>query len=417
MVFSTAPKTRSVRVLLFAATIVVFCYTLRLFTVDVLPEPATPKVTAFGDNFDIDRYFRGQNGQLHLYRDTSYPSTPEIQRAIHKHQNPPDCSRARYLIHEPFTAFGLGAVYYGISKSLAIAHATNRVLVIQTITKPWPLSEGCDTPGHRCFFQPETRCTIPANATRAVFNNRGKSIDLALSGVQVVEIRSLTPYLRDINVNNFLSRTYANLGVAPPLSRAHKHRAWRRKCNERAWNTQAMLYLTRLNRRMQQLVRPIAKKCSENGAARGTLGVPLRGSDKCYEGNKAGEMDCLKPITVWEHMRRVRYTQPWLYRAIVTSEDDELEVRTKRLLRTEWEVFSLADTRPGTGRPNEQVNKTIAQYRYTEAALKVLVCQLTADAHVLTPKSNFHSMIDLLAKVVPGRHSHYAYAMGTLRIK
>ncbi len=163
-------------------------------------------------------------------------------------------------------------------------------------------------------------------------------------------------------------------------------------------------------------MRPVVAKCSSHGDARETLGVPMRGSDKCYKGNTRGEMDCLEPSTVGDHMRRVRYAQPRLHKAILTSEDAQLERRTKEALKEAWNITTVPDVRPGTGRPGEQVNRTIPPYLYTQAAITVLTCQLTAETHVLTPRSNFHSMIDLLAEVVPGRRTHFTYSMGNLRI-
>ncbi len=133
-----------------------------LFTVDLIQTRTfRQSTTTLHRDFNIDAYFRAQNGELSLYSETVYPSTPLIQRAIHKHQNPADSANARYLIHEPVVVCGLGAVYFGIAKSLAYAIASKRVLVVESITKPWALTEGCETPGPQCFFVPETRCVPP----------------------------------------------------------------------------------------------------------------------------------------------------------------------------------------------------------------------------------------------------------------
>ncbi len=388
-----------------------------LLTVDLIQtQTFRQSTTTLHHDFNVDAYFRAQNGELSLYSETVYPSTPQIQRAIHKHQNPSDCTNARYLIHEPVVVCGFGAVYFGIARSLAYAIATKRVLVVKSITKPWTLTEGCETPGPQCFFLPETRCVPPSNAMRAAFNVSSTSIDLAYGDVQVVELHSRPPYLHRVVWNHLLPDVYKNLGVSPPTSIRTTHEMWRRHSVMRVWNTQALLFLMRLNRRMQNLVRPVVAKCSSHGDARETLGVPMRGSDKCYKGNTRGEMDCLDPSTVSDHMRRVRYAQPWLHKAILTSEDVQLETRTKEALKKAWDITTVPDVRPGTGRPGEQVNRTIPPYLYTQAAITILTCQLTAGTHVLTPRSNFHSMIDLLAKVVPGRRTHFTYSMGNLRI-
>lgn len=406
------------QLLLFAVILTFFFSAFHSFGIDRFAKTTNHRdSSSFGKDFDIETYFRAQRGELHLYRETVYPNTPEIQLAIHTHQHPFNCEKARYLIHEPSTAFGFGAVYMGIARSLVFAIATNRILVIKSISKPWPLSELCDTPGPQCFFLPETWCTPPTNTTRAVFDSHATTIDLALGNMQIVEFHSRTPYMKDVKWTELLPLVYAKLGVSPPMWTYSSNSAWRRQGSERMWNTQALLYLTRLNNRMQNSVRTVITQCMSSGKSLGTVGVPMRGSDKCYKGNQRGEMDCVDPSEVRNQMQRIRYAHPWLHKAIVTSEDRDLERRTKKVLEQEWSIISIPDTRPGTGRPGEQTNKTIAPYLYTEAALKVLSCQLTANTHLLTPKSNFHSMIDLLAKVVPGRTAHFTYSMGTLKIR
>ena len=419
MVGRQIPKTRSSNGLwlFFLAAILLSVFKVLHFPVIDFVSETTHHRSDVGEQFDIERFLDAQKGQLHHYYETVYPNTPHVQRAIRAHQHPLDCRNARYLIHEPLHVYGLGAVYDVLAKVLAIAIASNRILVIKSVTHQWPHSEGCTVQGPHCFFQHETWCTPPSNVSPIDFSTDAKSIDMALTDAQVLQIRSRLPYLNYLRHEAILPHTWKRLAVPPPLATAVDDATWRQHTNKRVWNTQAMLYLTRLNRRMQAAVRPVAEFCTGNGESKGTLGVPLRGSDKCYEWGPRGEMRCLEPKTVRDHMLRVRFAQPWLYRAIVTSEDEALERRTSILLEKDWTVTRVSDTRPGTGKPNEQLNKTVPQYKFTEAALKVLVCQLTAGAHVLTPRSNYHTMIDLLAKVVPGRRMHYTYSMGDIRFR
>lgn len=49
-----------------------------------------------------------------------------------------------------------------------------------------------------------------------------------------------------------------------------------------------------------------------------------------------------------------------------------------------------------------------------EAAIVSMTCQVMPMYHVLTMRSNFPSLIDMLAKVGPGKAMHFSYSLGEI---
>ncbi|CAH1787662.1 unnamed protein product [Owenia fusiformis] len=74
-------------------------------------------------------------------------------KSIETIMNPPDCSKAKYLLCEwPFMAWGLGSMMHQISYCFSVALATNRVLLISAQWKFIPES------WYYYLLQPSTKC-------------------------------------------------------------------------------------------------------------------------------------------------------------------------------------------------------------------------------------------------------------------
>jgi hypothetical protein len=108
----------------------------------------------------------------HLPQDTD-----AVQRAIHAHQNPQDCSRARFLVLSTEHSSGLGSSLHIHAYMISLAISDNRVLVIDPAVRWDYVPKGlcsCDDieelpktckPGtvlSDCFFLPASRCPLPS---------------------------------------------------------------------------------------------------------------------------------------------------------------------------------------------------------------------------------------------------------------
>lgn len=259
---------------------------------------------------------------------------------------------------------------------------------------------------------------LPGNATRV------------RSRAHVVEIRTGPPYLLPARrvLHELLPDVYRALraggdevsGARMESTDGAEARAmheWRAAAlaaygRRRKWHTQAALYLMRLNDDMQSRARKALRKCS--GAGR-MVGVPVRASDKCKGNGGGGEMKCVKAMAIRDVVARVRVAQPWIDVALVTSEDKEAAQKVGDALRGDgWIVReNYGDVQQGSGVAGVR-SEDGKPFEGSMWAILSLVCQIRADVHVLTFRSNFHSLIDMLAKVVPGKRYHFSYSVGDL---
>lgn len=58
------------------------------------------QATQAADKVGFDAYFDAMNGNVDLYKQTEYPDTPTVLRAIRHHQMPRDCGKVRFLVFE-----------------------------------------------------------------------------------------------------------------------------------------------------------------------------------------------------------------------------------------------------------------------------------------------------------------------------
>lgn len=385
----------------------------------------------------IERYFAAMNGAIHEYADTVYPTTPALQHAIHKHQS--QCGGARFLEYELYVprAYnartnwsmknwrfirwnnGLGSDYLGATTALALAISSGRILILREprVSYGWLHSYGCAQRGPVCFFQKVTSCVPPRDASRAIMH--GNTTSPPRSTATVLEARASPPYLRPARaeLHTFLPSVYSSLCVAaprargstrPPPSRA-RARVLHLYAERRAWHTQAALYLLRLNSQTQLAARVALFSCGHGGAD--VVGAPVRASDKCVQAGR--EMSCVNASAVATSIARIRAAQPWLYTALVTSENANAAAAVSHALQADgWIVrINAADIQQGSGsRGAARIGG--APYEATLSAITSLTCQIMPQVHVLTMRSNFHSLVDMLAKVVPGKTSHFTYSVG-----
>lgn len=402
--------------LLFASRILTFLIfitlLLRLLWFVPLPELSSPLSPTPTTPFST--YFRAMNGEVDLYSTSVYPTTPQTQRAILRHQFPTDCSRARFLVFEMWD-HGLGSGLLGATTALALAIASSRVLVIAEPAGGWHLARGCATPGFGCFFQPEAGCRPSARQLNASVLADGSAGYAPRSDARTLVLRSDRPYLGPArrNLSSVLAEAHRRLGLPRPLARANRAGGYPAV---RAWHTQATLYLTRLNARMQRKVARGLDGCSGGDAdslRRRTLGVPLRGSDKCFRRGGHGEMGCVGPERVVRALGHMRATHPWLEAALVTSEDGRLARKVEGAIGGKWIVRkNNRDAQQGSGSAAVWKRMGGKGFRMTESMLVTLACQAMPRFHVLTIRSNFHSLIDMMAKTVPGKPAHFSYSIG-----
>ena len=322
---------------------------------------------------------------------------------------------------------------------------SNRVLVLRFRNNRWVHALGCRTKTPECFFMPISNCSLLqvqalVQSGSAKYREQ-KQDEREVKGVdqgdvRVLETKRYKPHLISFRhrLHNLVPQVLKNLRLPENVMYNNIFNSTSAYTIRRAWHTQASLYLLRLNRHMQQLAREALEGCSlgddyhavqRKGAAeqlvQGTIGVPLRGSDKCRlakDGRRQshGEMRCTTVHETVDSVTRVLTAQPWLTGALVSSEDALLAANVKRALgRMHLDIReNKNDVQQGSGAPVQGKNgsKVIPNYLVTQSMLATLTCQVMPMYHVITMRSNYHSLIDMLAKVVPGKTAHLAYNIG-----
>ncbi len=88
------------------------------------------------------------------------PKTKWVQRFIHMHQNPSDCSKVKFMTTEGFNHGGLGAEMIGVASHLSYAIAHNYILIWDKSveSKYFNASSECYNKGYSCIFQPLSKC-------------------------------------------------------------------------------------------------------------------------------------------------------------------------------------------------------------------------------------------------------------------
>ncbi len=163
---------------------------------------------------------------------------------------------------------------------------------------------------------------------------------------------------------------------------------------------------------MQGKVRDGLIKCfgSESPKVHRIIGVPIRGSDKCYRfenGRRQGEAQCVSLAETMALANRLHASQPWIDTVLLTSEDPEalknshvlpeLVLGSNRPNR--WTILTNSDdVQQGTG-SSSSVGLRVGSNRemlpsanITESVLTTLSCQILPSHHIVLLKSSrFHS--------------------------
>lgn len=339
---------------------------------------------------------------------------------------------------------GLGSDYSGATALLAMAIYSGRVLLLRTAPDGWVHATGCEHPGPECFFQPVSKCSLSTvehlvKEGKLTYRRRRPG-EMHIKSVEQGEAHVLEAvnYKRHMykvryNLQNMIPRALMHLKVPDGVLLSDVFSSNNNYTMKRAWHTQAALYLLRLNESMQKLAKNALKDCAGSDASggctnaqrfvRNTIGLPVRGSDKCkmsYSGRNQtlGEMNCLPVESFVENVKRMQTVQPWLNDVLVTSEDAVLAKQVYEALK--YAKFTVRvnphDVQQGSGVPISARNGTkfVHKYQVTQSMLTTLTCQVMPMYHIITMRSNFHNLIDMLAKVVPGKPSHLSYPIGDM---
>lgn len=159
--------------------------------------------------------------------------------------------------------------------------------------------------------------------------------------------------------------------------------------------------------RMRQVVRPAMERCFKTStpALGNIIGLPIRGSDKCYRmvnGVRHGEADCVTPAQTIAMATRLHVAQPWIDKLLVTSEDKSVLESVPRLPemslggQKRWTLLTNdGDVQQGTGRTYSAALKSadtekeaLTPAKIMESILTTLSCQVLPSHHIVLMKSS-----------------------------
>jgi len=184
------------------------------------------------------------------------PKTKQVQQMIYNHQNPGDCSRAKYIATRGFNVGGLGAELTAVASHLAWAMTNDHVLVWDERMASKYLSAECQS--YSCIFQPLSRCepNVSVGHIRDIFNI----------------------FLIPPRVERILHRSNPRLSHAQALN-------W--------WKVQSVAYVMRINEQALESIVMLRKNQSNHNAI-ANIPIPMpEGAVNIHirRGNKIHEMD------------------------------------------------------------------------------------------------------------------------------
>jgi hypothetical protein len=155
-------------------------------------------------------------------------------------------------------------------------------------------------------------------------------------------------------------------------------------------------------------MRPALENCfrTNNPTLGHIIGLPIRGSDKCYRevnGKREGEADCISLAQTMTIAQRLHASQPWIDSVLVTSEDKSVLESAPRLPEMmlgsdrgrQWKLFKNDnDVQQGTGRSfshtveSGEGEKVLTPAKITESILTTLSCQVLPSHHIVLLKSS-----------------------------
>ncbi|WIA30221.1 hypothetical protein OEZ86_000312 [Tetradesmus obliquus] len=199
------------------------------------------------------------------------PLTAEVQRAIHAHQNPADCSKARFLIHSTIPS-GVASIMNVETVSLVAALNSGRIMHEEY---DHLLTQNGYCRGNAtldsCYFEPLTRCRLTREEAAAAPTLKTVEQLMDPSGPRVgILDYNLVAELR-LSVPKQFEKQVEERGI--PSKRKHY---W--------WRAQAIAYIIRPNARTRaELEKRKQERFRGAPLAPGCISLFVRGGDKAAE--------------------------------------------------------------------------------------------------------------------------------------
>lgn len=332
--------------------------------------------------------------------DSSYSTeeTEQVQREIHRHQNPSNCSDARFLVVAKEWKAGLGSALHMHAFLLSLALSDDRVLVIDPdlgwdfapqgmcscdkIEEPKTCLPHSILSNKDCFFMPTSHCMPPDSWKDAPSFQSDRTSRV----VQVDDIKSL----QEVSDGSFC-RLSAPANPELALQRySSKHSIW--------WTAQLVKYITRPRPWvLRDIVVP--RQISAFPDTRGRPPHPfaamfIRSGDKHTEVKPQpiqAYFDELAPVAKKLGIRHV----------YVSSDDSEVIEFVSGNYSRQYDIHYVHEDRPPGGLSMENVVEwanTKKMERVVQHALADLFITAQADVHVGTLSSNWCRIHDELRR-------------------
>ena len=182
-----------------------------------------------------------------------------IQHKIWKHQFPATCEDKKFLI-APLWFAGIGSIIHILARSLALAIAYNRILVVYSNNRIWGDRVFCDDDNQSllCYLQPMTNCSIPiSNVNKFIHtNNLANFSDFFIS--------------KDLYYNEYPNKKYIIMRrcMTQHSIPSYVHvfmKLYHFQISENwYWRIQAATFITRLNERTVNWIREYEKEHCKN---------------------------------------------------------------------------------------------------------------------------------------------------------
>jgi hypothetical protein len=239
------------------------------------------------------------------------PKTKWVQRLIYRHQNPSDCSKARFLATLGFDKGGLGAEMVGVASHLSYALANDFVLVWakDVKSKYFNASAECRHLGYSCIFQALSSCESSILQQPETIN-------------EIYNIFLIPPRIEHVLHSH-----------VPKISHAQALH-W--------WKAQSVAYVMRINSRALESIVDMRKKNTSHYATggirlpyplpSGSVNMHIRRGDKARHSGESDFIPAQKYIDAYTRLiatEPIGYMQRWVY---LSSDSVEAVLEAVKLL-------------------------------------------------------------------------------------
>ena len=193
-------------------------------------------------------------------RQFNWTETTAVQALLYRHQNPHNCSSAKFLVYHPRRSGGLASLLEQLKNALTVGLMLQRVVVFYD-AHGWPLVEklDCGSKTFDCLLMPLSRCRV----TGEEMDSTQKGSLLSWSTIQSLSTSNQRIIHADTGANSFSRHV--------PAPFVHKDRFW--------WFAQAILYCFRLRPSTFNAIRQFAVQ-HQWGARQATVALHLRSEDR-----------------------------------------------------------------------------------------------------------------------------------------